>query len=160
MITQPHENEIQQKAQAASPAKLHRWVVVLLSILGVALPMVGGWWVEWPLVDIFPSDNPYMGIFVGGVVFVVVPVTIGAFLLCFAFRKWWVAVFAGVAWYVSNILITAVHQIVLSGHTELAGVDTIIGITLIPILFSMILGAACAHQFVKWRASRQAAILS
>ncbi len=156
MITQQHENEIQQKAQAPSPAKLHLWVVVLLSILGVTLPMVGGWWVEWPLVDIFslPIDRT-MGVLLGGVGLIVVPVTIGAFLLCFAFRKWWVAVFAGVAWYVSNILITAVHQIVLSGHTELAGVDTIIGITLIPILFSMILGAACAYQLVKWRASRQ-----
>ncbi len=155
MITQQHNNEIQQKAQAPSPAKLHRWVVVLLSILGVALPMVGGWWAEWPLVDLSLPIDRTMGVFVAATVLVVVPVTIGAFLLCFAFRKWWVAVFAGVAWYMSNILITAVHQYVLSGYTVLAGVEGIIMATLIPILFSMIFGAACAYPLVKWRASRQ-----
>jgi len=40
MITQQHENEIQQKAQAPSPVKELRWLVVLMSILGVALPLV------------------------------------------------------------------------------------------------------------------------
>ena len=152
MITHQHNNEIQQKTQAPSPAKLHRWVVVLLSILGVALPMVGGWWVEWPLIEVnFPTNDWILPI----LVLVVLPVAVGAFLLCFAFRKWWVAVFAGVAWYISFILITAVHQYVLAGSTQLAGVDGEIMITLMPILLSMILGAACAYQLVKWRASRQ-----
>ena len=45
----------------------------------------------------------------------------GFLVLAFAFRTWWVAVFAGVAWYISNILITAVHQYVLDGYTVLAG---------------------------------------
>ena len=155
MITQQHENEKQQKAQAPSPMKEHRWLVVLCSILGVALPMVGGWWAEWPLIEvnIFPTNDWTLPI----LVLVVLPVAIGAFLFCFAFRTWWVAVFAGVAWYISNILITAVHQYVLAGYTVLAGVEGIIMLTLIPILFSMILGAACAYPLVKWRASRQEA---
>jgi hypothetical protein len=155
MSTQQHDNEIQQKAQASAPVKEHRWIVVLCSILGVALPMVGGWWAQWPLIELnFPANDWTLPI----LVLVVLPVAIGAFLLSFAFRTWWVAVFAGVAWYISYILITAVHQYVLSGWAVLHGlngVDGVIAITLIPILISMILGAACAYPLVKWRASRK-----
>ena len=153
MITHEHENGKQQKAQALTPVREHLWLVVLCSILGVALPMVAGWWVEWPLIEvnIFPTNDWTLPI----LVMVVLPVTIGAFLFCFAFRTWWVAVFAGVAWYLSFILSMAVHQYVLSGYTVLTGLSGYIELTWMPILFSMLLGAACAYPLVKWRTSRK-----
>lgn len=157
MITHEHENGKQQKAQALTPVREHLWLVVLCSILGVALPMVAGWWVEWPLIEvnIFPTNDWTLPI----LVMVVLPVTIGAFLFCFAFRTWWVAVFAGVAWFMSFILITAVHQYVLGGWAFLAGfwqgVSGMITLPGMPILIGMVIGAACAYPLVKWRASHQ-----
>ena len=48
MITQQHENEIQQKAQERSPVKnIHgEWAF----ILGVLLPLVAGLIIRWPLL--------------------------------------------------------------------------------------------------------------
>jgi hypothetical protein len=157
MITQQHNNGIKQKAQAPSSVKEHRWIVVLCSILGVALPMVGGWWVEWPLIEVnFPTNEWTLPI----LVLVVLPVAVGAFLFCFAFRAWWVAVFAGVAWYISNILTYVVHLLVIgawSGLQNFLDGEGVILLAVVPILIGMALGAACAYPLVKWRASRQEA---
>jgi hypothetical protein len=158
MITHEDDNGIQQKAQASTPGKEHLWVVVLCSILGVALPMVGGFWAEWPLVNILPTEESNMTWLVGGVVLVVVPVTTGSFLLSFAFRTWWAAVFAGIAWYIGNILTTVVHQLVIgawSGWPTFWDGEGILALAIVPTLIGMALGAACAYPLVKWRASRK-----
>ena len=164
MITQQHEHEIQQKTQAPSPVKQHRWRDVLLSILGVALPLVAGWWMAWPLavVDIFPTDKT-LSLLLHGVVLVVVPVAVGVFLLCFAFRARWAAVFAGIAWFIGQILASVVHSLVLGGWPALpayqagfwAGEVVLILLVLAPLLFGMALGAGGWLALGKWRASRQ-----
>ena len=161
MITQQQEHEIQQKAQAPTPVKEHRWIVVLCSILGVALPLIAGWWLEgpWPKLDIFPTNDWTLPI----VVMVVVPVAVGAFLLCFAFRAWWVAVFAGVAWYVGEVLGAVVVAIVEGRSSQLLAWDTfwslyigtIGSFLVVPILIAMALGGAGGFALGKWRASRQ-----
>ena len=154
MITQQHDNEIQQKAQASSPVKLHRWVVVLLSILGVAVPLVAGWETAWPWVALdYATTNWFLVI--AGVV--AVPVAVGAFLLCFEFRAWWVAVFAGVAWYIGRILASVVRPLVEGGWAALpayqkdfwAGEGGIISLALMPLLFGMALGGAGALMLLE-----------
>ena len=160
MITQQHENEIPQKAQAPSPVKQHRWRVALFSILGFALPLVGGWATQWPwLATDYLTTN--WTLFIVGVV--VVPVAVGAFLLCFAFRAWWVAVFAGVAWFIGRILASVVRPIVEGGWSALpayqegfwAAQGGIISLVLVPLLFGMALGAAGGLALGKRRASQQ-----
>ncbi len=161
MITQQHENEIQQKAQAPAPVKQHRWLVMLLSILGVAVPLVAGWWLEgpWPKLDIFPTNDWFLPI----VVMVVVPVAVGAFLLCFALRTWWVVVFAGVAWIVGEVLGAGVVTIVEGHASELLAWDPfwsmylggIGSIAVAPILIGMLIGGAVGFAYGKERALRQ-----
>ncbi len=159
MITQQHE--IQQKAQAPTPVKEHLWIVVLFSILGVALPLAGGWWVAWPLVDIFPTLEPPMSSLVAGVVLVVVPVTVGAFLLCFAFRAWWVALFAAVAWGVGEFLSWLVSRFVEGSSSQLLAWDFLSGhlilivLVAVPTLIGMALGGAVGLELGKRRASHQ-----
>ncbi len=163
MITQQHENEIQQKAQAPAPVKEHRWIVVLFSILGVALPLVAGWESQWPLIVLpFPTNDWTFPI----VFLVVVPVAVGAFLLCFAFRAWWVALFAGVAWYVGEVLGAVVRTIVEGSSSQLLAWDPfwsihiglILSLAVVPLIIGMVLGAAGALTLVelgKRSASRQ-----
>ena len=156
MSTQQQEHEIPQKAQAPTPVKEHRWLVVLLSILGVAVPLIAGWWLEgpWPKLDIFPTNDWFLPM----VVMVVVPVAVGAFLLCFAFRAWWVAVFAGLAWYVGEVLGAAVVTIVEGRTSELLAwgfwslyIGTIGSIAVLPILIGMALGVGIALPLIYLR---------
>ncbi len=161
MITQQHENEIQQKAQAPVPVKEHRWIVVLFSILGVAVPLVVGFWLEGPLprLDIFPANDWTLP----ALVYVVLPVAVGAFLLCFAFRTWWVAVFAGLGWYVGEVLGAAVVTIVEGNSSQLLAWDPfwsmylggIGSLALVPVLFGMAIGAAVGLALGIRRASQQ-----
>ncbi len=148
MITQQHENEIQQKAQAPSPVKQHRWKVALYSILGVALPLVGGLIIGLPILGGIPLTD-VISIILGSAF---VSVAIGAFLLCFAFRTWWVAVFAGVAWYIGRILAYVLRPLVESGPAlqdyqqgfwASEGVN-FLGVLLWPLLIGMALGAGIA----------------
>ncbi len=160
MITQQHENEIQQKAQAPSPVKEHPWRVALFSILGVALPLVAGVIQSLPLVsaDIVTTDL----ILALVVVLVVVPVAVGAFLLCFAFRAWWVAVFAGVAWIVGEFLTAVVRLLVEGGGPTLHAQEFfwfsqggIILLLSVPLIIGMAIGAAGGLALGKRRALRK-----
>jgi hypothetical protein len=153
MITQEHENEIQQRAQAPYPVKQHRWRVALFSNLGVALPLVAGsmfWW-PWGVPDFMDSQGVFITVVLAGVV----SVTVGAFLLCFAFRAMWVAVFAGVAWIVGEFLCLLVRTLVVSGWPALQTWDPfwsvqvgIVGLALVPLLFCMAFGAAVASRWM------------
>jgi predicted anti-sigma-YlaC factor YlaD len=157
MITQQHENEIQQKAQAPSPVKEQRWRVALFSILGVALPLVAGSMVKWPWGGV-PEESAFFTVILA----IFVSVAVGAFLLCFAFRAWWVSVFAGVAWIVGEFLASVVRPLVEGGWPALQGQwnfwgeqEIYISLALAPLLLGMALGAAGGFALGKRRASRQ-----
>ncbi len=157
MITQQHENELQQRAQAPSPVKEHRWRVALFSILGVALPLVAGSMVKWPWGGV-PEETAFFTVILA----IIVSVAVGAFLLCFAFRAWWAAVFAGVAWFVGEFLACVVSPLVEGGWPALQGQwnfwefqSMVISLALMPLLIGMALGAAGGLALAKRRASRQ-----
>ncbi len=159
MITQQPEQEIQQKAQAPSPVKQHRWVVVLLSIIGVALPLVAGSMLYWPWLSDFMD---LQGVLTTEFLAAGVSMTVGAFLLCFAFRSWRVAVFAAVAWVVGEFLSSLVRTLVEGSSSLLLsweffwnGEIGLIVIAMVPLLLCVALGAAGALALGKWRASRQ-----
>ncbi len=160
MITQQHEIEIQQRAQAPSPGQDYRWGVALFSIPGVALPLVAGTMVSWPwgVPDIFDAE----WVFVTVGLAMILSVFFGACLLCFAFRAWWAAVFAGVAWIVGEFLAAVVRPLVEGGWPALqaqgyfwGGQGGLILLALVPLLLSMALGAAGGLSLVEWRVSRQ-----
>jgi hypothetical protein len=153
MITQQHENEIPQRAQAPSPVKQHRGRVALFSILGVALPLIAGsmfWW-PWGVPDFMDSQGVFITVVLAGVV----SVTVGAFLLCFAFSAMWVAVFAGVAWIVGEFLGLLVRTLVEGGSSQLLTWEpfwsvqgSLILVALVPLLFCMAFGAAVASRWM------------
>ena len=149
MITQQHEHEIQQNDQAPVPVKEPLWRVALFTILGTALPLVFGWWMAWPpssiVLDIFGQDLILLG-----VVMLVVPVAAGAFLLCFTFRVWWAAVFAGAAWFIGQILAAVVLPVVAAGWQEHFWTDElgIIILGSVPLLIGMTIGAVAALHMV------------
>jgi hypothetical protein len=156
MITQQHDNEIQQKVQASSPVKLHRWVVVLLSILGVVLPLVVGLmvWVPWPMMDLT------ILIFFWGFSSLV-SVAVGAFLLCFTFRTWWVAMFAGIAWVVGELLSRIGRTVIDTGWYTLqtgdfwsAQFSFLWPVSLLLLLLAMAVGAVCGLTLWRRRAAR------
>jgi hypothetical protein len=163
MITQQHENEIQQRAQAPSPVKEQRWRVAVFSILGVALPLVAGSMVSWPwgVGDIFDAEWVLTTV----VLATIVSAFVGAFLLCFAFRVPWVAVFAAAAWIVGEFLAAVVRPLVEGGWPALQAQvhfwdvqGVIIPMALFPLLICAGLGAIGAlalDELVRRRASRQ-----
>ncbi len=160
MITQQHENEIQNKAQAPAPVKQHRWIVVLLSILGVAVPLIAGWEMQWPWVALDYATTNWFLVIVG---VVGVPVAVGAFLLCFVLRAWWAAVFAGIAWFVGGFLASVVRPLVEGGWAALPasqqGFWMSMGawfvIWFVPLLIGMLIGGAVGFAYGKERALRQ-----
>ncbi len=116
MITQQHEHEIQQKAQAPSLMMEHRWIVVLFSFMGVVLPLVAGSMLWWPWGVSNVTDSP--GVLITIVLAAIVSVMAGAFLLSFAFCHWWVGMFAALAWVVGEFLSWLVRALVEGGWLE------------------------------------------
>jgi hypothetical protein len=113
MITQQHENEIQQRAQAPSPAKQHRGRVALFSILGVALPLVAGsmvWW-PWGVPDIFDAGWVLSTVVVATALLALV----GAFWL----RSAWALLLVPVAWIAGEILGAVVRPLAEGGWSAL-----------------------------------------
>jgi tetrahydromethanopterin S-methyltransferase subunit C len=157
MITQQHENEIQQKVQTTSLVMEQRWIVALFSFFGVLLPLFAGLMVSWPWQMMVLSS---LILFAG--VSLVVSVAVGAFLHCFAFRVWWAGVFAGVAWIVGEFLGALQRQIIEMGVPIMPGYEifwsgqfTLFGMALIPLLFAVAIGAAVGLALGKRRALRQ-----
>ena len=147
MITQQPAKKIQQQAQAPTPVKEPLWRVIVFSILGIALPLVAGsmvWW-PWGVPDFV--DSPWVLNLV--IIVALVSVAVGAFLLCFAFRVWWVAVFAGVAWIVGEFLSVLVRTLVEGRSSQLLAWDPfwsvqigLICMALMPLFLGMAIGAS------------------
>src|SRR6516164_5370628 len=90
----------QQQAQASTAVKESLWRVIVFSILGIALPLVTGsmvWW-PWGVSDFLDSQWVLNTVILAAFV----AVAVGAFLLCLAFRVWWVTAFVAVAWIVAE----------------------------------------------------------
>jgi hypothetical protein len=121
MITQQPAQKIQQQAQAPTTANEPLWRVILFSILGIELPLVAGsmvWW-PWGVPDFV--DSPWVLNLV--ILAAFVSVAVGAFLLCYAYRLWWVAVFAAVAWFVGECLSLVVRTLVEGSSFQLQAWD-------------------------------------
>jgi hypothetical protein len=159
MITQQHANKIQQQAQAPTPVKEPLWRVILFSIPGIALPLVAGSMVGWPwgVPDFLDSQWVLNMVIVAALV----SVAVGAFLLCFAFRVWWVALFAAVAWIVGEFLSLLVRTLVEGSLSQLQAWDPfwsvqigLICMALMPLFLGMAIGASGGLALAKRRASR------
>ena len=163
MITQQPEQEIQQKAQAPSPVKQHRWLVVLFSILGVALPLVAGSMVNWPW-GVEELDN---GTVLNMVVLAMgVSVAVGVVLLYYAFRARWTCLLAPLAWLVGEFVYGVIDHYALHWTQWGPGVGEyfwgfqvqLIALMLIPFLICMGIGIAITIRIdalVRGRASRR-----
>jgi predicted anti-sigma-YlaC factor YlaD len=180
MITQKHE-EMQQGEHISSPVEekhtttsreerslqalpsLRRWVAVLLSILGIAMPLVAGSMVSWPwgVGDVFDSEWVFNTVVLSMAVFV----AIGAFLLSWVYRAWWVALLAPLAWVVGEFLGAVVRPLVEGGWPALQAQQhfwdaqgVVIPMALVPLLLCAGFGATgviALDAMVRRRASRR-----
>jgi hypothetical protein len=159
MITQQHAKKIQQQAQAPTTVKEPLWRVLLFSILGIALPLVAGsmvWW-PWGVPDFVDSQWVLNLVILAALV----SVAVGAFLLCFAFRLWWVAVFAAVGWIVGEFLSVLVRTLVEGNSSQLQAWDPfwsaqigLIFMALMPLFLGLVIGASGGLALGKRRACR------
>lgn len=97
-----------EEQQRQTPTSLQRWILVLLCILGVAMPLVAGSMVclpwGWPF-------GPNLSLY-ATLLMMAVLAAVGAFLLGFAFRAWWAALLVPVAWIVGDFLGAVVRRLV------------------------------------------------
>jgi hypothetical protein len=159
MITQQPAKKIQQQAQAPTAVKEPLWRVILFSIPGIALPLVAGsmvWW-PWGVPDFL--DSPWVLNLV--ILAALVSVAVGAFLLCYAFRVWWVAVCAAVAWIVGELLSLLVRTMVEGSSFQLQAWDPfwsaqigLIFMAVMPLFLGMVIGAPGGLGSGKRRACR------
>ncbi len=159
MITQQHANTIQQQAQPPTAVKEPLWKVILFSVLGIAMPLVTGsmaWW-PWGVPDFFAS--PWVLNLV--ILAALVSVAVGSFFLCFAFRVWWVAMFAAGAWIVGEFLSVLVRTLVEESSSQFQAWDPfwsaqigLIFMAVMPLFLGMVVGAPGGLALGKRRASR------
>jgi hypothetical protein len=159
MITQQPAKKIQQQAPAPTAVNEPLWRVIVFSILGIVLPLVAGsmvWW-SWGVPEFV--DSPWVLNLV--IVAALVSVAVGAFLLCFVFRLWWVAVFAGVGWIVGEFLSVLVRTLVEGSSSQLQAWDPFwsaqIGLffmAVMPLFIGMAIGASGGLALRKRSASR------
>jgi hypothetical protein len=159
VITQQPAKKIQQQAQAPTAVKEPLWRVIVFSILGTVLPLVAGsmvWW-PWGVPDFFDSQWVFNLVIVAALV----SVAVGAFLLCYAFRVWWVAVFAAVGWIIGEFLGMVVRTLVEGSSFQLQAWDPfwsvqigLIFMALMPLFLGMVIGASGGLELGKWRTSR------
>jgi len=139
-----------------TPTLLQRWILVLLCILGVAMPLVAGSMVCWPLgwpfgVEISIETTLLM---------MAVLATVGAFLLGFAFRAWWAALLVPIAWIVGDFLGSVVRRLVDGewpfGNEHFWNVQSgFILVALVPLIILGIIGVAGGIRFRRWWEIRQ-----
>ncbi len=150
----------QQQAQAPTAVKEPLWRVIVLSILGIALPLMAGSMVCWPWwgVPDFVDSQWVLNLVI---LAALVSAAIGAFLLCFVFRVWWVALFAGFGWIFGEFLSVLVWTLVEGGSSQLQTWDPfwsvqmgLIFMALMPLFLGMVIGASGGLALGKRRASR------
>ncbi len=150
----------QQQAQAPTAVKEPLWRVIVLSILGIALPLMAGSMVCWPWwgVPDFVDSQCVLNLVI---LAALVSAAIGAFLLCFVFRVWWVALFAGFGWIFGEFLSVLVRTLVEGGSSQLQTWDPfwsvqmgLIFMALMPLFLGMVIGASGGLALGKRRASR------
>ena len=149
----------QQQAQASTTGKEPLWKVLLFSLLGIALPLVAGsmvWW-PWGVPDFFDSQWDLNLVILAALV----SVAVASFLLCFAFRVWWVAVFAACAWIFGEFLSVLVRTLVEGNSFQLQAWDPfwsaqigLIFMVLMPLFLGLVIGAPCGLGLGKRRALR------
>ncbi len=159
MITQQPAQKIQQQAQAPTAVKEPLWRVIVFSILGSALPLVAGsmvWW-SWGVPDFV--DSPWVLNLV--ILMALVSVAVGAFLLCYIFRLWWVSVFAAGAWIIGEFLSVLVRTLVEGNSSQLQAWDPfwsaqigLIFMVLMPLFLGLVMGASCGLALGKRRVCR------
>jgi hypothetical protein len=181
MITQKHEDDMQQGEQRVTPFEekqtttasegrfqqvpppLRRWIAVLFSIFGIVLPLVAGSMVNWPW-GVEELDNGT--VFYTVVLAMVVSVAVGVVLLYFAFRARWTCLLAPFAWLVGEFVYGVIDHYELHWTQWGPGVGVhfwgfqsgvILGM-LIPLLICMGIGVAITipiDALVRGRASRR-----
>ncbi len=149
----------QKQTQAPTAVKESLWRVIVFSILGIMLPMAAGsmiWW-PWGVPNFF--DSPWVLNLV--ILAAFMSVAVGAFLLCFAFRVWWVSVFVGFAWIVGEILGLLARALMEGSSSHLPTRDPLwsvqiglICMALMPLFIGTAIGASGGHALGKRRASR------
>ena len=159
MITQQPAKKIPQQAQAPTAVKEPLWRVIVFCILGIALPLVAGSMVCWPWGVPDFVDSPWVLNLV--ILAALVSVAVGAFLLCFALRVWWVAVFAAVGWIVGEFLSVLVRTLVEGSSSQLQAWDPfwsvqlgLLFMALMPLFLGMVIGAPGGLALAKRRACR------
>ena len=149
----------QQSAQASTAVKEPLWRAIVFSFLGIALPLVAGsmvWW-PWGVPDFLDSQWVLNTVILGALA----SVAVGSFLLCLAFRVWWVAVFMTIAWIVGECLSRLVRTLVEGSSLQLQAWDPfwsvqigLICMALMPLFLGAAIGASGGLALGKWRASR------
>ncbi len=149
----------QKQTQAPTAVKEPLWRVILFSILGIVLPLVAGsmvWW-PWGVPDFVDSQWVLNTVILAAIVSVVV----GAFLLCFAFRVWWVALFAGFAWIIGEFLGLLGRELVEGSSFQLMARGPfwsvqigLICMALMPLFLGTVIGASGWLELEKRRVCR------
>ena len=159
MIAQQPAKKMPQQAQAPTAVKEPLWRVIVFCILGIALPLVAGSMVCWPWGVPDFVDSPWVLNLV--ILAALVSVAVGAFLLCFALRVWWVAVFAAVGWIVGEFLSVLVRTLVEGSSSQLQAWDPfwsvqfgLLFMVLMPLFLGMVIGAPGGLTLAKRRACR------
>ncbi len=136
-----------------TPASPRRWKDRLLSILGVALPLVAGsmlWW-PWAVPDSFDAAWVFTTVALG----MVLSVTVGAFLL----RSAWALVIAPLAWVAGEMLAAVVRPLVEGGWSALQAASenhlwdaefTLLTLLMTPLILCALLGTAGGIAFDAW----------
>jgi len=173
MIPQVHDDQIQGEEQVPSPVENkqtaahldepsrstsvtpRRWIDVLMTILGVALPMLAGSMISWPwgVPDIFDAEWVFNTVVLGTVLSVVV----GAFLL----RSWWGLLIVPVAWAVGEILGAVLRPLVEGGWPALQAEihlwdaqGTILSLACLPVIGCAFVGTGLGVFFNQWLKKR------
>jgi hypothetical protein len=144
-------------ASEPTPASPRRWRDRLISILGVALPLVAGsmiWW-PWGVPDIFDAAWVFTTVVLG----MVLSVIVGAFLL----RSAWAILIAPVAWIAGEILAAVLRPLVQGGWPALQAASEnhlwdaelmLLSLAITPLILCTLLGTAGGIAFDDWSKKR------
>ncbi len=146
-----------QERSEPTPASPRRWRDLLMSILGVALPLVAGsmiWW-PWGVPDIFDAAWVFTTVVLG----MALSVIVGAFLL----RSAWALLIAPVAWIGGEMLAAVLRPLVEGGWPALQAASedhlwdaelTLLSLAVTPLILCTLLGTAGGIAFDEWLKKR------